>query len=349
MSLNFKLDTQTVGKLCRTFLIAEVAQAHDGSLGQAYAFVDALSKTGVDAVKFQTHFAAEESTSRDTWRIKFSKQDKSRYDYWRRMEFTPEQWQELAAYTKQKGLTFLSSPFSFKAVELLDSIGMEAWKIGSGEIDNVLMFDRMIATGKPLIISTGMSNYAEITDLYNTLSAKNVKFALLHCTSEYPVAAEKIGLNVIDEFLSKFKCPVGFSSHFPNWVPSFAAIARGASIIEHHVVFSREMFGPDTSSSLTIDEMAEFVKAVRLYETIHSGFVNKDLVAEELKDLRAKFRKSIVAQRPLKKGAVLSLNDLAFKKPGDGWSTRRYPELIGKRLKHDKAFDDLITGDDVES
>src|SRR5215467_9214956 len=138
-------------------IVAEVAQAHDGSLGTAHAFIDACARAGADAIKFQTHIAAAESSPGEPWRIKFSRQDASRYDYWKRMEFTEEQWAGLALHAKERGLIFLSSPFSSEAMDLLDRLGMEAWKVGSGEIGNTPLIQRMAKTGKPVLLSSVMS------------------------------------------------------------------------------------------------------------------------------------------------------------------------------------------------
>ena len=141
----------------RCMVIGEVSQSHDGSLGMAHAFIDAIAKAGADAVKFQTHIAAAESTPQEPWRVKFSKQDASRYDYWKRMEFTSEQWQGLADHAQEKGLIFLSSPFSVEAVGLLERIGMPAWKVASGEVNNKVLLDAMLKTRKPILLSSGMS------------------------------------------------------------------------------------------------------------------------------------------------------------------------------------------------
>src|SRR5262245_14472502 len=143
-------------------IVGEVAQAHEGSLGFAHAYIEAIATTGADAVKFQTHIAAAESTPLEPWRVKFSEQDASRYDYWKRMEFTEDQWCGLKKHADEKGLKFLSSPFSVEAVELLTRVGVSAWKIASGEVSNTQMFERIAATKLPVILSSGMSPLSEI-------------------------------------------------------------------------------------------------------------------------------------------------------------------------------------------
>src|SRR5258706_2048327 len=138
-------------------IIAEVAQAHDGSLGLAHAFIDAIAAAGADAVKFQTHIAAAESTPAEPFRVKFSKQDASRYEYWKRMEFTEDQWRGLAEHARERGILFVSSPFSIEAVDLLERVGMPMWKIPSGETSNAMLLDRILDTGAPVLLSTWMS------------------------------------------------------------------------------------------------------------------------------------------------------------------------------------------------
>ncbi len=343
-----KIGEKTIGNNNPCFIIAEVAQAHDGSLGQAYAFVDALAHTGVDAVKFQVHYAKEESTCRDEWRVKFSRQDDSRYDYWKRMEFTPKQWKELSEYTQSKGMIFLASAFSQKAVELLADIGILAWKIGSGEIDNSILMNSMINTKKPLLISTGMSTYDEIDGLVSSLERKNADFAIFHCVTAYPITDKEVGYNVLGEFKKRYNCPIGFSSHIADPVPVMGAGILGADLLEVHVTFSREMFGPDVSSSLTIDEVKFLVNSIRKIENIKSNSLDKDKKASELSDTRRKFRKSIVAGQKLKRGTVLSIENLAFKKPGDGLAISQIELVLNKKLSKDKEEDEIIVLADLE-
>src|SRR5215813_11074319 len=152
------------GRSPRCLIVGEVAQAHDGSLGLAHAFIDAIAAAGADAVKFQTHIAAAESTPDEPWRVKFSPQDASRYEYWKRMEFTEEQWCGLKRHADEKGLLFLSSPFSLEAVDLLERVGVAAWKIASGEVGNAPMMDRIVGTKWPVLLSSGMSPLNELDD-----------------------------------------------------------------------------------------------------------------------------------------------------------------------------------------
>ncbi|MCP4337696.1 MAG: N-acetylneuraminate synthase, partial [Desulfobulbaceae bacterium] len=194
-------------------VIAEVAQAHDGSLGTAHAFIDAVAESGADAIKFQTHIAAAESTLGEPWRKKFSPQDTTRYDYWQRMEFTEEQWRGLRDHAEDRGLLFMSTPFSMEAFELLDRVGVASWKVASGEINNTPVLDAILGNGLPIILSTGMSPMHEIDTAVQMVKGSGLPLALLQCTSMYPCPAEQVGLNVIEEFRRRYGCAVGLSDH----------------------------------------------------------------------------------------------------------------------------------------
>ncbi len=329
-------------------LIAEVAQSHDGSLGQAHAFIDAAANAGADAIKFQTHIAEAESTPAEPWRVKFSKQDETRYEYWKRMEFTEAQWQGLKQHADERGLLFLSSPFSIEAVELLARVGTAAWKIASGEVSNTPMFERMAATGLPFLLSTGMSPLAEIDDAVIRIKQKNLPFAVLQCTSMYPTPPEKLGLNLIPFFRERYQCPSGLSDHSGKIYAGLAAAALGAAVIEVHFTLSREMFGPDVPVSLAPAELRQLVEGVRFVEQAMAHPVDKDAVARELATMRQLFTKSIVARVDLQAGTVLQAEHLAAKKPGTGISAARLHELYGRRLKRALQRDEFLNEQDLE-
>ena len=330
----------------RCMVIGEVAQSHDGSLGTAHAFIDAIAKAGADAVKFQTHIAAAESTPQEPWRVKFSRQDASRYDYWKRMEFTAEQWQGLADHANEKGLTFLSSPFSIEAVDLLENIGMPAWKVASGEVNNKPLLDRMLQTGKPILLSTGMSDLNEIDDTVAHIRQSGVEYAVMQCSTAYPCPPEKIGLNLIPHLRERYECAVGLSDHSGTIYPGLAAVTLGIEVLELHVAFSREMFGPDVPASVTTSELNQLVEGIRFIERMRNNPVDKNLFAEEVLPLRKLFTKSIVAGMHLPKGTLLEEKHLLSKKPGNGIPGERMKDLIGKKTLRDiKADEQILEGD----
>ena len=329
-------------------VVAEVAQTHDGSLGLAHAFIDAVAATGADAIKFQTHIAEAESTPDEPFRVAFSRQDSSRLDYWRRTAFTELQWHELAEHAHERGLLFLSSPFSLQAVALLERVGVPAWKVGSGEVGNTQLLARVAATRLPVLLSTGLSPWAELDRAVQLLREHEAPYAILQTTTAYPCPPEKIGLNVLAEARKRYECPIGFSDHSGTTNASLAAATLGADIIEIHVTLSREMFGPDVPASVTTAELRSLVEGVRFVERALASPVDKDVAAADLAEVRTLFTRSVVAAADLKAGTVLGEDDLALKKPGGGLPPERLPDLVGRRLRRAVAVDTRITEDDVE-
>ena len=195
------------------YIIGEVAQAHDGSLGLAHAYIDAIADAGADAIKFQTHIAKAESTFDEPWRVNFSSQDESRYDYWKRMEFTEDQWFELAKHSRSRGLDFLSSPFSIEAAIILKKIGVKQWKIGSGEIYNPILLDYLLDTKLPILFSSGMSSISDLDNVIGKAVKRSTPFGVFQCSSSYPTPPELWGLEVLSDFRDMYNCPVGLSDH----------------------------------------------------------------------------------------------------------------------------------------
>ena len=329
-------------------IVGEVAQAHEGSLGFAHAYIDAIAEAGADAVKFQTHIAAAESTPDEPWRVKFSRQDQTRYDYWKRMEFTEEQWRGLRDHASERGLVFLSSPFSIEAVEMLARVGVAAWKIASGEVNNAPMFEAIAATGLPIILSTGMSPMSEIDAAVHEVKRRNLPLALLQCTSAYPCPSERVGLNVLSIFRERYDCAVGLSDHSATIYPGLAGAALGMDLLEVHVTLSREMFGPDVIASVTTAELRQLVEGIRFIEKMMSNPVDKDAAASETAPLRDLFTKSVVVRTDLPAGTVLTCEHLAAKKPGTGIPSARLQELIGFRLNRSVKADELLREQDLE-
>lgn len=339
------LDDPRPGAPCT--VIAEVAQAHDGSLGAAHAFIDAASTAGADAIKFQTHIAAAESTPAEPWRKKFGWQDATRFDYWKRMEFAESEWAGLAAHAQDAGLHFLSSPFSPEAVELLKRVGVAGWKIASGEVGTTPMLEMMAKTGQPVILSSGMSPASETDAAVELFKKAGAPVAVLQCTSAYPTPPEKVGLNVIEEFRARYETAVGLSDHSATIHPGLAAAQMGAEVIEVHLTLSRDAFGPDVVASLTPEELQRLCEGVRFIEAMRANPVDKAALAAEMAPMRAIFSKSVVAARDLKGGQVLTTDDLACKKPGGGFGVAALPDLIGRNLARGVAADAQIVEADL--
>ena len=331
------------------FIVGEVAQAHEGSLGMAHAFIDAIARAGADAVKFQTHIADRESSPLEPWRVKFSLQDDTRLDYWRRMEFTPEQWKGLKEHAENAGLVFISSPFSFEALDLLCDLGMTVIKMASGELDNIPMLEYAASKKLPMLISSGMSSIADVDNAVAIAEKHAAPYVLMQCTSAYPCPPEKIGLNMLSYWKEKYDCPVGLSDHSGTIWPGVAAVSLGCDILEVHVAFSREMFGPDVPASLTPEELKKQVDGIRYIEQMLNNPVDKDKIYGETVGLRDIFGKSIVAARNLPAGHILTMNDLTFRKPGNGIAARRYEELLGCRIISPLAEGAFLREDDFDN
>lgn len=326
----------------RCLLIGEVAQTHDGSLGAAHAFIDAIADAGADAVKFQTHIADEESTPDEPWRVKFSPQDRTRFDYWKRMEFTQEQWRGLKEHADERNTLFLSSPFSPMAVDILSEIGMRVWKIASGEVGNLPLLEKIAAKAEPIILSSGMSTWEELDLAVETVRETGGPLAVLQCTSAYPCPPERVGLNLLGVLRERYGAAVGLSDHTGSIYAGLAAATLGADVVEVHVTLSREMFGPDVPASLTTQELRQLAEGIRSIEKMVNSPVNKDLASEDLSGLRSIFTKSIVASAALPAGTTIAAKDLKLKKPGTGLPAKDIPKLIGQRLKHPVKADEIL-------
>lgn len=342
------IGSRAIGAGHPCYLIAEVAQAHDGSLGAAHAYIDAVADAGVDAIKFQTHIADAESTLDEPFRVRFSRQDDTRFAYWKRMEFTVEQWAGLYAHAHERGIAFLSSAFSVAAVEMLARIGMRAWKVGSGEVRSRDLLAAMVRAGGPILLSTGMSDHAEIADVSVWLRDQDVPVALFQCTSKYPVPLEEVGLNIVDELRDRHLCPAGLSDHSGSVFPALAAMARGADMIEAHIVFDKRMYGPDTPASLTVDEFAMLARARNAFATMLANPVDKDAASASFGEMRRMFGKSLTLAVDQPAGTILSAEMLTTKKPGSGISPNDRDSVVGRTLARPVSARRLLTWDDLK-
>jgi N-acetylneuraminate synthase len=258
------------------------------------------------------------------------------------MEFTEEQWHGLKQHADECGIQFLSSPFSIEAVDLLTRVGVAAWKVASGEVSNTPILERMLTTGLPMLLSSGMSPLHELDAAVALVQRQEVPLTVLQCTSAYPCPPEKIGLNLLPFFRDRYGCPVGLSDHSGTIYAGLAAATLGATMLEVHVTFSREMFGPDVPASITIEELRQLVNGIRFIEAMTAHPVDKDAMAETMVPLRHLFTKSVVARTDLLAGTVLQAEHLAVKKPGTGIPAARLHELLGRTLRCTVARDQYL-------
>lgn len=327
-------------------IIAEVGSVHDGSFGNALRLIDVSAQCGVDAVKFQTHISAAE-TLRDAPMPPYFKGE-PRFEYFDRTGFARQQWVELRQHSHAVGLQFISSPFSTAAIDLLEDIGVDAYKVASGEVTNIPLLDKMAQTGKPIILSSGMSAWAELDEAVDTIVRHNDQLTILQCTSAYPCAYEDVGLNVMLQMKARYGIPVGLSDHTLTPYASFAAVTLGATVVEKHLTFSRLMYGSDAKHSLEPTDFTELVQGIRAITTIMGSPVEKDSLIPRMQPMKDIFEKSVVSLVDIPAGATLTPAMLAVKKPGTGIPARELASLMGRQTAKPIPADQLLHEDDLD-
>lgn len=325
-------------------IIAEIGSVHDGSFGNACKLVEAAAACGADAVKFQTHIAAAE-TLRDAPMPPYFKGE-PRFEYFNRTGFDRGQWLTLKQVCADNGVAFLSSPFSLEAVDLLEEIGIGVYKIPSGEVSNLPLLRKVATTGKPVLLSSGMSSWEELDAAIAALTGGG-PVCVMQCTSAYPCPPERVGLNIMVAMKDRYRLPVGYSDHTMGHAASFAAAALGATVIEKHFTFSRLMYGSDARHSMEPEEFKVFTAGLRDIWAMLANPVDKNDLAP-YREMKAIFEKSVVAARALPAGTRLAEADLAFKKPGDGIAAARMHELVGRVVVRDVAADHKFAWEDVK-
>jgi N,N'-diacetyllegionaminate synthase len=297
------------------------------------------AECGADAVKFQLHDARAETT-RDAPSPPYF-QHETRWQYFERTAFTDEQWRILKERCDAAGIEFLCSPFSLEALERLEAHGVRRYKIGSGEITNLELIRAAAATGKPVLVSSGMSSWAELDA---AVDAAGDDVTVLQCTSAYPTPPEQVGLNLLAEIRDRYGKPVGLSDHSLGNFAAYAAVTLGASVVEKHFTLSAEMYGPDAALALEPDELEDLVDGIREIETMVANPVDKDDVAP-FAEMKRVFEKSVVATMDIPAGAVLTREVLAAKKPGTGIPAARLDDVVGRTARVAIAADTVLTED----
>jgi N-acetylneuraminate synthase len=329
----------------RVLILAEVGSVHDGSFGNAGRLIAAAAQCGADAVKFQTHIAQAE-TLPDAPMPPFFKGE-PRFQYFERTGFTLEQWRGLKAQCVEQGVEFVSSPFSIEAVDLLEEVGVARYKIPSGEVTNLPLLKAVAATGKPAILSSGMSSWAELDRAVETMQGGAGELTVLQCTSEYPCPYEQVGLNVMLAMRERYGLPVGLSDHTLTSYASLAAVTLGATVIEKHFTFSRLMYGSDAAHSLEPAEFTDLVQGVRAVQTMLVSPVDKDHV-ERYGQMKLVFQKSVVSLKPIARGDTFTTDLLGVKKPGTGLAPGLLAEIIGLAAARDIPAGRPLVAEDVQ-
>lgn len=326
-------------------IIAEIGSVHDGSFGNACKLVEAAAGCGASVIKFQTHIAEAETLKNAPSPSYFK--GEPRFEYFQRTAFDKSQYLELMAVCKEQGVQFLSSPFSLEAVDFLEDVGVDLYKIPSGEVTNIPLLEHLNETGKPVILSSGMSDWAEIDRAVETLRSGG-PLSVMQCTSAYPCPPEKVGLNVIEEMITRYPdLPIGYSDHANGHAAAFAAVAKGASFVEKHFTFSRLMYGSDAANAMEPVDFKIYCQGVRDIWAMLDHPVNKDDLTD-YREMKQIFEKSIVTSRPLKAGETLTKDSIAFKKPGDGLPASDYKDYLGRILMRDLPGDHKLEKEDFK-
>jgi N-acetylneuraminate synthase len=328
----------------KQIIIAEIGSVHDGSLGNACELVKLAAACGADVAKFQTHIAEAETLINAPAPSYF--QGEPRWEYFRRTAFTADQWLQIKSTCEEVGIQFLSSPFSEAAVDLLEKVGVASYKIPSGEVTNLPLLEKVASTGKPIYLSSGMSDWKEL-DAAVEILLYGGPLCVMQCTSAYPCPPERAGINIISEMSRRYGLPVGFSDHVDGFAAAFAAAAMGASVIEKHLTFSRRMYGSDAANAMEPDDFTKYCQGLRDVWRMADNPVDKDDL-NEVREMKRIFEKSIVTSRQLKAGTLLCKDDITYKKPGDGISAARFRDIVGRITLRDLEAEHILREVDLQ-
>jgi len=332
-----------------TLIIAEAGVNHNGSLDIAKQLIDKAVETGADVIKFQT-FKAENLVSKSAKQADYqkknigSKADDSQLSMLKKLELSHEDHEVLMQYCNQKGIRFFSTAFDMESIDYLHSLNLGLWKIPSGEITNYPYIKKIAQFHEPVILSTGMCEMEDISAAMNVLLEYGVQrdqITILHCNTEYPTPFEDVNLLAMQQIKENFQVKVGYSDHTKGIEVPIAAVALGACVIEKHFTLDRNMEGPDHQASLEPDELRAMVCAIRNIEKAVGGDGTKHVSESERKNI-AIARKSIVAACDIKKGDLLTEENLTVKRPGTGISPMRWEEVVGTKAIKDFSEEDLI-------
>lgn len=339
-----KIGNRIIGDGEHPFIIAEAGINHNGNVNLAKKLIDAAKKAEADAVKFQT-FKAEDVATKTAEKAEYQKKttgaEESQFVMIKKLELKERDFKELFDYAHRKGLVFLSSPFDKRSVDLLDELGVPAFKIASGEITNLPLLKHIARKGKPIILSTGMSTLGETEEAVEIIMREGVKeIILLHCISSYPAKVEDMNLKAMETLRDAFKLPVGLSDHSLGITIPIAAVALGACVIEKHFTLDKSLPGPDHQASLEPEELKQMIKAIREVEKA-TGNGNK-MPTDEEKQIQKVARRSLVARVTIPKGAIITEAMLDIKRPGTGVEPKYMNKVIGAvarcRIRQDEPL-----------
>ena len=334
---SIQIVNKLIGPGQPVFVVAEAGVNHNGDLKIARALIDVAVEAGADAEKFQT-FRADHLVTPDApkaeYQLKTTNDAESQFEMLRRLELSADAHRELQSYCHARGIIFLSTPFDEEAVDLLDELGVPAFKISSGDLTNSPLLEHVASKGKPVILSTGMSELSELIEAVSVLNTAGCENPLLlHCVSNYPAQPAEVNLRAMQTMRSAFDVPVGFSDHTEGIDVALAAVALGACVIEKHFTLDRTLPGPDHRASLEPAELRELVRSIRRVESA-LGSGRKVPAVSEIETAKAA-RRSLVAAREIPAGARLERDMVVMRRPGTGMSPATLNTLIGLEAAHE--------------
>lgn len=345
-----KVGDRLIGSGEPVFIIAEAGVNHNGDVNLAKQLIDKAADAGVDAVKFQT-FHANNLVTCTAVKADYQKSttapDESQFDMIKKLELSDDVFLELSDYAKKKKILFLSTPFDEESVDLLDRIGVLAYKIPSGEITNFPLLKKIAEKKRPVILSTGMASLGEVEDAFQYLKKCGTEnIILLHCTTSYPASIKSTNLRAMETLHCAFQVQVGYSDHTEGIIIPIAAVAMGARVLEKHFTLDKTLPGPDHKASLEPEELSAMVKAIRAVETAFGSGIKEP--HEEENAIKKVARRSLIARRNINAGDLLKENDLAIKRPGTGIEPKYMKIILNRRTRTRIQKDQVINWDMIE-
>lgn len=333
------------------YIIAEIGVNHNGDMNLARCMIDEAARAGCDAVKFQTFKTERLVTGRAEkaqYQIENTGSEESQFEMLKRLELDSEQFAELKTHCECAGIEFLSTPFDEDSVDLLEGLGMTRYKVSSGDMTNKPLVEYIAKTGKPMIVSTGMADLGEISEMLDWIrDVGSVPVTLLHCTSNYPTAYNEVDMLAMQTLSDTFGCPVGYSDHTIGCEIPVMAVALGAEVIEKHITLDRTMDGPDHRASLETKDLGALVSMIRHVESAFGDPRKRTRPVERQTAVVA--RKSVVAVRSLHVGDVVARLDIAVKRPGTGIAPQYFDDVIGRVVARDVEADTPLTEQDFQA
>lgn len=342
--MTIELGDRRIGPGHPVYVIAEGCDNHLGDKQVAKEMIRQAKLAGADAIKFQHHLPDEEMLPDVPMSDNF---EVPLYEFLKKYALTLDNHRELMAYAEEVGITYLCTPFSWKAAQELETLGISAYKIGSGEMTDVPTLVRIAGFGKPMIVSTGMCTFEEVDRTYNALTSRDVPLALMNCVSEYPPVYEDISLGVIKSMQSRYPdAVIGHSDHTPDLYTSFAAVTLGACVIEKHVILDKRQSGPDQSVSIDFRDLATLVDGIR---KIEAAMGDEKKIHEREQPIRTWAFRSLVTTCPIEEGTILTADMIWSKRPGTGIPSHRMDEVVGMRAKKSIRVNTILSWSDLES